>query len=238
MGLTEVRDVVPKPLLLLTTPHTSCEWLEAAIAASTSMVLEPEYLNPLHNARHEAALSEVFGSPLISGYEYICSEATPLALSTIHKTWGKELFSTFTTSAYNPFKLATFVDAFNVVVVTTTNPQRMFGAGNPEVLIEYERFWWSLRERAHYPDEAESPVFRRDGSHKLVANSLSARAIEAHYIVTTEMRREAELLGTAVIDYDDLMGDPTALRRLVARTAIPNAAAVVDAICDYRGNEQ
>ncbi len=228
---------MPKPLLLLTTPHTHSEWLESAIVASTSLVLEPEYFNALHNARHETALAAVFGAPLISCYEHICSEASPRALKTIHATWGKELFSSFTTSAYNPFKLATFLDAFECVVVTTTNPQTMFQDAGAEVFAEYERFWWSLRERAHYPEAADTPVFRRDGSHQLVATSLGSRAIEAHYVVTTEMRREAELLSVPVIDATDLMGDSLELRNLIAHSAIPNAAAVTDAVCGYRADE-
>ena len=106
-----------------------------------------------------------------------------------------------------------------------------------DVFAEYERFWWSLRERAHFPDEADAPVFTRDGSHKLVAASLGSRAIEAHYIVTTEMTREAELMGVPVIDHADLMGDSLTLRNMIAHSAIPNAAAVTDAVCDYRADE-
>lgn len=226
---------MPKPLLILTLPHTLSGWLVDAVRDHTDHRYQPEYFSPLENPRHERRLANLFGSPLIDSYAHICTEPTGGDLVHIDDTWGQDDL-TFTTSAYNPLKLASFQKRFDVIVFTRSQ-RNLFEHASSHVFAEYERIWWSLHERAHWADYT-SPTFQRTAEsrrYELGATCSRSRALEAHHVCTTEMAYDAHRFEAPVIDLEDLLSDsPAYINAVLSLTTIPNTAAVAR---DLHGRE-
>ena len=217
--------------MMLTLPNSGSTWLADLIASTCRLPYQDEFFNPLHNARYEDELARHFGCELISCYEHIAQEGGRETVACIDKTWGQEELA-FTREIFSPLKLQAFTKRFNVFCLLRSQ-QESFPPHDLRVWSYYEHAWWSMWDATPLTTDAQ-PVWHRPngaGRYPLNGQCSRSRAIEAHWILSQEIRYDAYRLGVPVLDWEDIMqSNFEDTCRLLAPTSIPNPEAVAQAI--------
>lgn len=175
-----------KPLLMQTLPNSGSTWLAQTIADTLGLRYSMEFFNPARNRKYEDLLARQFGTELISCYRNIAEPGDASIDGDIAATWGREDFD-FTKEVFSPFKTAAFARHFRCFVLLRS-ARETFPPSRPRIWSFYEHGWFALQERGYV----------------LTGRNMRERAIEAHGIMSKQLRMDAARLQLPVIEYDEL----------------------------------
>ena len=185
-----------KPLIILSLPNSGTTWLCGLIAKHSRAKYCDEYFNPVLNHRHEQELRTVFGSELACCYRNIATPSSAVVEQVIEKTWMRDGYE-LTKDNYSPFKIESFSKCFRCVVLLR-HTAGVFPPSRIRVWSFYEHAWQALCESGHEMNEL----------------SIRARAMEAHWLMASHMRKDAARLGIPVLYYEDMFDDDRAQQQL------------------------
>lgn len=182
-----------KPPILISIPNSGSSWLGDVIGRHLLRgKYYREYFNPaLCPRRHEDVLGAHFGTELVGYYRNIARGPQPGFDEAVRGTWFEQEQFTFTKHVFDPFKLEGFARHFAPFVLLRREEDSL-PPKRGRVFGFYEHCWHSLR----------------DAGFPVTAVGLVQRAHEAHRVMLTRLRSDAEALHIPILEYRDIfVGD-------------------------------